>query len=393
MGIYARDKYYWAKGEKGADGTVAFKPFSTKIPVFAPTKQLRDQNRAAAEAIYVQALHDKHTGKSKLPAITFTNYMKEFKLTVAHLRGNQEYTLNRLEREFGSMLLTDFSENFVRVWRGDLFKTGKVRASTINLYVNMLSKMLTRAVPTYLESNPLAARRHGSNRKTLEILPEKEFKAEAFTTEGFYDFVRTIEKHDVIYTIPKVEGIALAYAAVETLVRRGSLLRLRRRDDQGTKLVVADTKTSGGKQKAPKAKPISAHLRECLDALYASRPEMGPDDLVFASFWNTEDRTYKLGWSDVAMRWFNSVCDLGGITHGRKHHGVTFHSFRHTGATWYLKAGWSVKAVMQLGGWTNAQLFLDTYVHCSEEEIADMVNKMSQTLHPSMLRLAFSKKG
>jgi integrase len=380
MGIYTRQDspFYWKKYDTDPTTKRAPRPpASTRIPWDAPSKALRDANKRDAELQYAQDLLDIRANKQALPAILFADYATTVYLpTTVHLRGNEGSTIKSLIKDFGHWLLTEITIDVVRAWR--VTKVATHEASTVNLYASVLSKLLTRAVPTYLESNPLAAFKHGTQRKQLERLDEREFEARAFSNDEFLSFVRAIDSQDAICGVPKAEGLALAYAAVETLVRRGSLLTLTWADDRGTQFITKNTKVSRGKSKAPKAKPITPHLRVCLDDL----PRDTPDRLIFASF-----HTTPAGYKQHAQLWFRTVCQIAKLPYGRATHGLTFHSFRHTGATWYLKAGYSVKAVMQLGGWTNAQLFLDTYVHVSDDEVAKMVTAMSNTLHPRRLSL------
>ena len=378
MGIYKRDSVFWWKKYPLDPVTKRplRKPASTGICWDAPTKAIRDKNKIDAEAQYAQDLIEIRDNKKILPVITFANYATNvFLPTTTHLRGNQASTVKVLIKDLGHWQLTEFTIDTVSHWRSAKLTTHK--ASSVNLLVGVLTKMLNRAVPTYLESNPIAARQHGTNRKQFQDVDEEEFEARAFSTDEFFDFVRAISSEDAIYGVPKAEGLALAYTAVETLVRRGSLLKLTWADDRKTKFVIANTKTSRGRSKAPKAKPINAHLRACLDEL----PRGTPDQFIFPSFYRGG-----LDYKTNTVRWFKAVCEAAGLPYGREVHGLTFHSFRHTGATWYLKKKYSVKAVMQLGGWTNAQLFLDTYVHVSEEEVADMVRDLSNDLHPRALR-------
>jgi integrase len=372
MGIYQRtdSPYWWKKYDIDPETKRApRKPTSTRIFVDAPTKEQRATNRRDAEIQYQQDCIDIRAGVNAPvtnSSITFREFARWYlEHVTANVRGKQQETstIDLLIKDFGHYALKDITIPLVREWRTTRIKT--VIASTVNQNVSVLQKMLTKAIPEHLAHNPLAARKPGTHKAQLERLDEDEFEARAFTVAEFDRFVAVLASHDDINEIPKHEGLALAYSAIEILVRRKSLLKLTWADYRDTHFVTKNTKVSRGRQRAPKTKPVTANMRRYLDCL----PRETPQRLIFSSFYK-----HKSGFSAPVWRWFNRVCELAAIPYGRENDGVTFHSFRHTGATWYLKAGYSVKAVMQLGGWTNAQLFLDTYVHVSEEEIADMAN-------------------
>jgi integrase len=373
MGLYERkdSKYIWKKYDVDPVTKQAPRPpQSTKIFKDAPTKAQRDQNWRDAELQYAQDLIDIRENKDKpvaRPTITFTDYASWYTTNVtAHLRSNksESSSIRQLVKFFGPMLIDQVGANEVREWRTQILKTTK--ASTVNNRQSLLSRMLFRAIPKYLETNPLAARKPGTTRKQLENLDEEDFEGRAFTREEFTRFVATVQAHEHIQKVPRAEGLALAYCAIQTMIRRGSLVHLTWADDRGTHFALMNTKTSRGRSKSIQPKPITPMMRRCLDAL----PRHTPHNRIFPNFWRPS------GYEQITRQWFEAVCELGDIPYTRAVNGVTFHGFRHTGATWYLKAGHSVKAVMQLGGWTNAQLFLNRYVHVSQEEIASMAASM-----------------
>lgn len=68
---------------------------------------------------------------------------------------------------------------------------------------------------------------------------------------------------------------------------------------------------------------------------------------------------------------------------------VTPHMFRHTSLSLLYSAGWEPEMLMQRAGHKNIYTTLDTYVHLSEEEVAEAFRKASESLKmPSMGREA-----
>jgi len=68
---------------------------------------------------------------------------------------------------------------------------------------------------------------------------------------------------------------------------------------------------------------------------------------------------------------------------------VTPHMFRHTSLSLLYSAGWEPEMLKQRAGHKNIYTTLDTYVHPSEEEVAEAFRKASESLKmPSMIREA-----
>jgi integrase/recombinase XerD len=68
---------------------------------------------------------------------------------------------------------------------------------------------------------------------------------------------------------------------------------------------------------------------------------------------------------------------------------VTPHMFRHTSLSLLYSAGWEPEMLRQRAGHKNIYTTLDTYVHPSEEEVAEAFRKASESLKmPSIGREA-----
>jgi integrase len=68
---------------------------------------------------------------------------------------------------------------------------------------------------------------------------------------------------------------------------------------------------------------------------------------------------------------------------------VTPHMFRHTSLSLLYSAGWEPEMLRQRAGHKNIYTTLDTYVHPSEEEVAEAFKKAAESLKmPSLGREA-----
>lgn len=384
MGIYTRtdSPFYWKKFDRDPEtGTPPRKPSSTGIRVSAPTTKQAAQNKADAEIQYQQDCIDIRKGVygpaapiAGKPAILLRDYSKEWLATHAIHHGSYQSEIsvcNILNAHLGDCFLTDITVARVEDYRTERVTVDGVKARTADREVSVLISMLSKAT-TYLDSNPIGGRNAMGQRK-LRRLRWADFEARWFTRAEFDRFLATIQAHDAILDTPRAEGLALALTAIQTLLRCSSLM----------KLTWQDYRAAGASQRYPFAHfiprdakvslpyaAINTQLLKYLDAL----PRDTPGGLVFASHYRnigkhaSDDPLGAAG--SHAGKWFVAVCRLAGIPCTRAKHGVTFHSLRHTGASWLLGAGVSVDKVMKIGGWRSSQLFIKTYCHADAEEVA-----------------------
>lgn len=374
------------------------KPCSSKILVDAPTKEQRKQNEIDAEAKYQQTCIDLRDPvkiaaaaavAAELPPMPFETFARWYlDNVVVHFKSTRqsESMIHAFVAHFRdavgvSLPLSAITFELVTEWRtmriGKLPKTltpfqqllksrmeatghaGPVKAATANRDANCLRPLLKYAVnKNHLPLDPLAARSLGD--EGFKRLREDDSEdARAFTRDEFDRFITAVDSAESVFGTPRREGLALAYSAIETLLRRGSLLRLTWPYYRGDIFVPLNAKVP------IKRSRVTPNMKQYLDLL----PKTGAfGDVIFQSHYHA-GRTHGLTNAEAHVNnWFKAVCLKAEIPYGRKVNGVTFHSFRHTGATWLLRAGRSVKAVMKIGGWTNAQLFLDTYCHADEAE-------------------------
>jgi integrase len=64
----------------------------------------------------------------------------------------------------------------------------------------------------------------------------------------------------------------------------------------------------------------------------------------------------------LMLRW---ACQKAKVPYGRKVGGITFHSFRHTGASRMLEAGVDPRTVQEIGGWASLSQVM-RYTHPTE---------------------------
>ena len=403
MGIYKRQDspYWWMKFDRDPlTGVAPRTAASTKVFVDAPTKDLKAKNEADALIVFQQACIDLRDPRKQAAlaaakaaedgptAITFEDFARWYiDNVVVHFKSPKPptYAIEMFVAHFRdavgtSLPLGAITFELVTEWRtmriGRRPKTltpfqqdlqprmaatghGAVKAATANRETSILRPLLKSAVKKqHLKRDPLGAQDFGDS--GFQLLRENDSEdARAFTRDEFDRFVAAIDCADSINGTSRREGLALTYSAVETLLRRGSLLRLTWTYYRGDHFVPLDAKV-----KIKRAR-ITPNMKQYLDLLPRT-DEFG--GVIFPSHYRPgQTHDIETAASHLSI-WFRTVCERAEIPHGRAQQGVTFHSFRHTGATWLLQAGRSVKAVMKIGGWTNAQLFLNTYCHADEQE-------------------------
>jgi Phage integrase family. len=305
---------------------------------------------------------------------TYGAWIREYYLThyTAHHRGsNSEHsTLNRLVQEFGALPITDITVARVDAYRERRLQ--RVKINTVNRDVQILQVSLRRMARALRDAGCAAP----DPRDILINLSRRkpaETETRWFSEAEFAQFIATVDAHETIRGTSRAEGLALTIAAIETLLRRGSLLRFIWPHYRGTHLVPLNAKQE------IRWSPVSANLRQYFEAL----PKQ--TDRIFASFDRVAARAKQRGLilsdkrrmqsaNNIADKWFKRVCALAGLPCGRDVHGLTFHSFRHTGATWLLNGSEtrrpvSVRTVMELGGWKNVKLFMRTYCHTDQRSV------------------------
>src|SRR5262252_611487 len=386
--IYKRDgsPFWWMWFPKDEKGT-SYKPESTRIPHNAPTRQQRARDRANALKMW----SDRYDALKKglhliLPKMERTfeeqaEWWIKYVVMVDHK--SPETTISSVKiliAEFKDLPLATFQPSHAMEFMAKRMKgtlqlcptcnrkhvltydhdgryVDPVKARTANRDLDNLYLILKTAVRDgYIDRHPL---RDGSGDKLVAKKKADEFEAKVFDKDEWVRFIATINEHPEIAGTPRSEGLALAYCALETLLRRGSLMKLTWNDYKDGSFRPMNAKVEI--KWSPVTETASSYLAPLQDA-----NNDGDGAFIFKSHHVSGDRKAA---ENHCQRWFERVCGLAGIKFGREVGGVTFHSFRHTGATWAIAAGVDAKTVMALGGWKNSKVFMDTYCHTDKTRV------------------------
>lgn len=344
MGVYIRpdSKYYWIWLEHA--GTRK----NSKILIGSTTED-RKKSRAAADQVYFTemlalGLQAHGLAKPDKPTITFADFAAWYDThIVSHHRGKirEREILETLKKAFPCQL-HEVTKQAVLEWR--TARTRQTSAGTSNRELAVLRHLLNAAVPQYLEASPIAG---------VSMLRPQRTEPHVLT--------RT-EERKLLNALTPADR-ALVICALDTLMRLSDVLALRRDQDRGGYLLVADPKVS------PYQVPVSTRLRKALNGL----PKAGP--CYFAHRQHTDPVIQR----SMVKNMLSRACEKAGIDYGRKAHGITFHGLRHTGTTRMVDAGVSLRIIQAIGGWKSMRQ-LERYGHPTEQAKRQAVEKISHTL-------------
>lgn len=343
MGIYQRPDscFWWMLIERPGQKPLRL---STGFPIeggsLAQTKELR---RTAQEA-YSTKMVDIGRRRYKLPGSLERRSFKDHREWYAthlsaHKRGHvrERSMLRQLGAFFDAYDLTAIDRTLALEWR--TWRRQTVSANTVNREEEILKHMLTQAVPTYLDENPL---------KGLSRLRIVDVETRILTPEEERDLLTAAK--------PDPSATAVLLCGLDALMRKGSIAHLKRAQDHGGYLTLLNAKAGTYKV------PISSRLRKALDAV----PTDG--ERYF--------ERYHPGYENKIQRLFEALCTAANVTRGHEDGGVTFHSLRHTGASRMLAAGVDIKTVMLIGGWRNLKV-LERYLHPTAQQQRAAVNTIA----------------
>jgi integrase len=298
--------------------------------------------RRLAQEVYAKRMADLARLRFKLPTDLQARTFKEQRTWYAeHItptkRGvAQEHSkLNGLGQYFDQMELVAIEQRTAREWR--TWRLAKVKASTVYREEALLKHILSTAIPTYIDANPLEGlaglRVTGTDTRILTLDEERHLLNACATKEDH----------------------ALIVCALDTLLRLTNAKDLTRKQDHGTYLF-SDTKTDAIRI------PISTRLRKALNGL----PMAG----------NAYFPTYAMRHKNVVGRMFAATCERANVKVGRATGGISFHCLRHTGASRMLASGVDIKTVMMIGGWKNLRV-LERYLHPTDAVAQAAVNSIA----------------
>lgn len=341
MGVYARpdSPFYWLLLEQPHRRP---RRESTGIPTDAGSPEQNKELRRQAQEAYAARMADLARVRFKLPTAIVRRSFKDQRTWYAeHVsptkRGTKQELsmLRQLGRYYDTYELRDVDRSRAREWR--TWRRQRVSDSTVTREESLLKHLLSTAVPTYLDANPLTG-------LTQLRVPRTDTR-----------IFSPAEEQRLLTACRAPEDYALIVCALDTLLRLTNAKNLTRKSDHGTYLFT-DTKTDAIRI------PISTRLRRALDALPMTGPCWFP--------------TYAPHGSWPVRKMFEAACARAKVKTGRKTGGVSFHCLRHTGASRMLAAGVDVKTVMRIGGWKNLAV-LERYLHPTDEAAQAAVNSIA----------------
>lgn len=285
--------------------------------------------------------------------------------TSAQHRGSMQTYLSKLRRHvlpaLGEKRLLDLAR-----WDVQRFLTEKLGHGYSGAHVHgmrtALSKVLQAAVEWgYLEDNPVRGCQVG-NREPVRETRYLDPAQVRLLTADLPEPCRT-----------------LVLLAVLTGMRIGELLALRwRRIDlfSGT-LSVVET-FSDGRFGPPKTRssrraiPLSSAARQVLLEHRARCTGVGPEDLVFACRNGTPVNP-----KNLLRRALRPACVRVELPL------VTWHSFRHTHATWLSGVGAAPRTAQAILGHSNVEVTLGVYTHVTPADQRDAMEKVGAVLDPN----------
>lgn len=337
MGLYARkdSKYWWMAIEGTPIRT------STGIPIRGGSPAQDKENKRHAETIYSQQKVGYATGALglKKPTITYAAFSDWFEThEAAHHRGAAK------ERSMLRALLLYFrryddlaliTADIVKEWM--TWRKRSVKPVTVNRELDVLKRLFAAAVPTYLETSPIAGLRR-------------------FRVEETEPRILTPDEESRLLAAASPADKAWLMTALDTLLRLSSVVHLQ------WPQVKFDQRSI-----VPLNAKVSHDLVPMTTRMYTQLSGLPQESVwVFPQF--HQDRERPTAAKNRAIRRFDALCQLAHIPHGRAAHGVTFHCLRHTGATRALQRGASVRTVMKLGGWKDERSVM-RYVHAADSDV------------------------
>lgn len=257
--------------------------------------------------------------------------------------------LKVLVKAFGPRDLAAIDKDAVIEWHAA--RAAERSASTANRELDLLKTILAAAAPKYLKVSPIVGmkRLRGRKPKRRLLSPDEETRLLKAATDP--------------------QDHALLVLGIDTLMRLGDLLGLRRVDRKGVWLYVAYPK--GGE---PYEVPLSPRGAVALDAI------KGDKDYFFSKF---RQARHPRDWRSAVRQRLEHLCKDADVPFGRKEGGITFHwATRRTGASRLLVDRLQpVTVVQQLGNWKSSDVLLEIYSEAQRTDLLRAVGSLPQDAH------------
>lgn len=367
MGVFTRADSVWfwlylepMNGEKGIKER-------TILRADAKGQQHKD-NRDLAEQLYHARMTARARGElqpEKKPARTFSQQASWWEThRLPHRKGKEREgpLVPKLVAVFGDEPLSAVTRTLVterwitpRLTTPTIIKAGKRTGArriqsgpnTINREVDLLKAIMQSAVPDYLDSSPL----YGMP-KLRTTTPQRR--------------LMTPDEEARLLAVMEPDDTALFLIALDSLVRMGDVLDIKRTHDKGAHLWIADPKSGGGFPVN-----ISSRARAALDAWYDIR-EIEPNGYVFARRRRADtERDRRNGIRQMLERY----CRIAAVPFGRKDGGLTFHwATRRTGLTRMLTRKVDLGTAQKIGRWKTPGVVLSVYHELIDKEAQKAVD-------------------
>lgn len=346
MGVFSRpdSPWWWLYLETAPRGQ---RKERSQIKIGRTVEQRRD-SRQLAEVVYHKRMNEIAERVHRLPTARTTIRFSVFAATyladvVPHHRGHER------EREMLRVLTAAFGQDLVHLIDADRVKQWMttrrqtVSARTVNRELDLLKAMLRDAVPKYLEQSPIV----GLKRLTV-TKPKRRLMTEAEEAKLLKAATDPVER-------------ALLINAVDSLVRLGDLLDLRREDRHGRWIYLRDPKSG-----EPTEVALSVRGAAALDAITGKQP------FYFQKYRGAKtdrDRRSRVG------RMLRKLCKKARVKYGKTKGGLTFHwATRRTGATRMLvKRQVPLPVVQRQGTWKNPDVLLQIYAEADRGDLLKAV--------------------
>lgn len=370
MGVYVRpdSPFYWILLDGFTDARGRPLREKTKILRDASSAELRKANRKLAEALYFERMAECGRGTVRpgvKPPRTFAEqaaWFSEHLLPKRKGREREGEILPRLVRTFGAYQLRAITRELVtEKWitprstqptvvkkaHRTAARTVQAGPRTINREVSVLKAVMQSAVPTYLEVSPVYG---------MKLLKAPTPKRRLMTEEE--------EKNLLAVMAP--DDKALFLLALDSLVRMGDVLDLKRSDDGETSVWIADPKAGGGF-----SVPVSKRTRKALDKI--------PTDGTEYYFSRRRRAETARDRRNGIRRMLKRYCEAAGVPYGRRFGGLTFHwGTRRTGTTRMLTRGVDIGTVQKVGRWKTPGVVLGIYHELLDEKAAAAVESVGR---------------